>query len=50
MRGTPVAMLVPMAGGTRRSRSEAAAELREFGMGRKMGGLSLKALIEEGRR
>jgi prevent-host-death family protein len=50
MRGAPVAMLVPVGGAARRTREEAAAELKEFGRGRKLGGLSLKGLVEEGRR
>ncbi len=48
--GVPVAMLVP-AGRTRaRPIGDVIAELRAFGKGRRIAGLSLRAMIEEGRR
>ncbi len=47
-RGVPVAMLIPV---TRREPvAEVVAELRTFRKGRRLGGLSLRELIDAGRR
>ncbi len=48
--GVPVAELVPPGRGSRMAAHEAVAELRSFGVGRKLGGdLTLRDLIDEGR-
>lgn len=50
-RGKPVAKLVPVNGGFNRARAmQAAAELRAASKGTTLGGISIKSLIEEGRR
>jgi prevent-host-death family protein len=50
-RGKPVARLVSVEGGFNRARAEEAARrLLAASKGKTLGGLSLKALIEEGRR
>ena len=50
-RGKPVARLVPAAGGfSRAGAAQAVEELRALSKGKTLGGLSIKALIEEGRR
>jgi len=50
-RGKPVARLTPIGPGFDRARaSRAAAGLRSASKGQTLGGLSLKALIVEGRR
>ena len=46
--GVPVAMLVPV--GPRQPVSEVIGELRRFRQGRRLGGISVRELIEEGRR
>ena len=46
--GVPVAMLVPV--GSRGPASEVIQELRRFRQGRRLEGVSLRELIEEGRR
>ena len=48
--GTPIAMLVPAPERRARPVAEAIAELRRFRRGRRLEGLSLRQLIEEGRR
>jgi len=48
--GIPVAKLVPATAPARRSREEVIRELKEFRKGRTLGGLTLKQLINEGRR
>ena len=50
-RGKPVARLAPIEGGFDRARaSKVAADLRAASRGKRLGGISIKALIEEGRR
>ena len=46
--GVPVAMLVPV--GARQPASEVIEELRRFRQGRKLGGIAVRELLEEGRR
>lgn len=48
-RGRPVAMLVPVRGG-KRDRKAAAQAIRDQRKGVKLGGLSLRKMIDEGRR
>jgi len=48
--GTPVAMLVPVAGNRRPAAREAALRLRELRRGITLGDLSVRALIDQGRR
>ena len=48
--GKPVAQLVPVPRSPKRDRLEAIQELRKFGKGRRLDGLSIRSLIEEGRR
>lgn len=48
--GTPVAKLVPANGRAKASVAEAIAELRRFRRRHKLGGLTIKQMIEEGRR
>ena len=48
--GVPVARLVPAEPGPARPLAETVAELKAFRMGRRLGDLSLRELIEEGRR
>jgi len=48
--GHPVAELVPASDERRRRVSEAIAGLKEFSKGRKLDGITIKELIEEGRR
>ena len=48
--GVPVARLVPANADPKRAPAEVIAELREFRSGRKLGKLSLRKMIEEGRR
>lgn len=47
--GTPVARIVPVAGPDPARRRAAIDRLRTFNSGQTLGGLSLRALIEEGR-
>lgn len=48
--GTPVAMLVPVTPGAKPAVATTIAELRAFRRGRRLGGLSLREMMEEGRR
>jgi prevent-host-death family protein len=48
--GVPVARLVPVEGAQRRSVKEIIAELREFRRGNRLDGITIRELIEEGRR
>jgi prevent-host-death family protein len=48
--GTPVAMLVPVAANRRPAAREAAARLRELRRGITLGDLSVRTLIDQGRR
>ena len=48
--GTPVAKLVPANGHAKASVAEAIEELRRFRRKHKLGGLTVKQMIEEGRR
>ena len=48
--GRPVALLVPAVGGSQLPLDQAIEGLRRFRAGRSRGGISLRALIAEGRR
>lgn len=48
--GVPVAMLVPPPGASQMSVDEAIAALKEFRRGKTLGGVTVRELIEEGRR
>jgi prevent-host-death family protein len=48
--GVPVAMLVPVERAANRDRREVIRELKEFGKGRRLDGMTVRDLIEEGRR
>jgi prevent-host-death family protein len=48
--GVPVAMLVPVPGSRHQDPGRVITALREFRRGITLGGLSLRELIEEGRR
>ena len=48
--GVPIARLVPANSGAKREPAQVIEELREFRSGRKLGKLSLRKMIEEGRR
>ena len=48
--GVPVARLVPADADAKREPAKVIEELREFRSGRKLGKLSLRKMIEEGRR
>ena len=48
--GVPVAMLVPVSASPRGNRGEIIDRLLEFGKGRRLRGLAIRRLIEEGRR
>jgi prevent-host-death family protein len=48
--GVPVAMLVPAPKARRTSTGETIKALREFRRGKTLGGVSIRELIEEGRR
>lgn len=48
--GVPVAILVPANGRRRSAAKEVIAEIKQLRKGRKLRGLSLRKLIEEGRR
>lgn len=48
--GVPVAVLVPPPGGKRRDTREVIEELKKFRKGKKLGGLKIRDLVEEGRR
>jgi prevent-host-death family protein len=49
-RGVPVAMLVPVSQGLERDPAQAAARIRELRKGNFLGDLSVRELIDEGRR
>jgi len=48
--GVPVAILVPADGARTRPLAEVIADLRAFGRGRRLKGISLRAAIAHGRR
>ena len=48
--GRPVARLIPIAGSSRDERRRAIAELKQLRAGQTLGGLSVRELIDEGRR
>lgn len=48
--GKPVAQVVAMPDPKERDRKDAIHELREFGKGRHLDGVTLRELIDEGRR
>ena len=48
--GRPVARLTPVGGLSRDDRRDAIAQLKELRKGQTLGGLSLRELIDEGRR
>ncbi|MDP3000976.1 MAG: type II toxin-antitoxin system prevent-host-death family antitoxin [Bryobacterales bacterium] len=48
--GVPVAKLVPVDAAASKSRAEVIEELRRFRAGRTLGGISIRELIEDGRR
>lgn len=48
--GVPIALLVPVPEARRRSVREAIAALRDFRRGKTLNGLSVRDLIDEGRR
>lgn len=48
--GKPVALLVPTAPVQKRNRAEVIRDLLDFGKGRKLEGMSIREMIEEGRR
>ena len=48
--GRPVARLVPVSGTSRDERRRAIAQLKELRSGQMLGGLSIRELIDEGRR
>ncbi|MHB9072024.1 MAG: type II toxin-antitoxin system Phd/YefM family antitoxin [Desulfobaccales bacterium] len=47
--GVPVAALVPIAGPRQQDTKAAVAAIKEFRQGRRLAGLSLRELIEDGR-
>jgi len=48
--GVPVAMLVPAGAPEKRNATEVIAEIKRLRKGRKLRGLTIRQLIEEGRR
>ena len=48
--GVPVAMLVPVAAPVKPKRDDVIQQLIEFGKGRSLRGLTIRELIEQGRR
>jgi len=48
--GVPVAMLVPLAEAARPDRGEVVRQIEAFGKGRSLKGMTIRDLIEEGRR
>ena len=48
--GVPVAMLVPVSGPRRADIAEAIDQLKAFQRGHRLNGLSIREMIEEGRR
>jgi prevent-host-death family protein len=49
-RGVPIARLVPVGAGESHSLRKVAQEIRELRKGNRLGGLSIRKLINEGRR
>ena len=49
-RGVPVAMLIPMPAAQKRDPKEAARRIRELRKGNSLRGLTIRQLIDEGRR
>lgn len=49
-RGVPIAKLVPLEDGDKKDVAKAIQELREIRKGLSLGGLSIRELIDEGRR
>ena len=48
--GTPVAMLIPVPSSGKRARAEVIHDIEKFGQGRSLKGITIRELIEEGRR
>ena len=48
--GKPVAQLVPAPPAQKRSRAEVIGDLLDFGKGRRLDGMSIRDMIDEGRR
>ena len=48
--GVPVALLVPVSAPNEEDRERAIEQLKQFGKGRTLGSISIRKLIEEGRR
>jgi prevent-host-death family protein len=48
--GTPVAQLSPAPGSSKKRVEEAIAALKEFSKGKTLGGITIRELVEEGRR
>jgi len=48
--GVPIAMLVPANGGKRRDAREVIEEIKRLRKGRRLRGVSIRKLIDEGRR
>ena len=48
--GKPVARLIPVSGSNREERQRVIAELKKLRTGRTLGGLSVRELINDGRR
>jgi len=48
--GVPVAMLVPVQSATEKDVQQAIEEMKTFSRGRRLGDLSIRDMIEEGRR
>ena len=48
--GKPVARLVPTAPAQERNRADVIRDMLEFGKGRKLDGMSIREMVEEGRR
>jgi prevent-host-death family protein len=49
-RGVPVAQLIPADTGAKKDRKTVIAELKRFAKGHRLGKLSIRKMIEEGRR
>ena len=48
--GTPVAMLIPVPSSGKRARAEVIRDIEKFGQDRSLKGITIRELIEEGRR
>jgi prevent-host-death family protein len=48
--GKPVAQLVPLPPAQKRNRADVIRDMLAFGKGRKLAGMSIREMIEEGRR